>query len=516
MSRRMGAIIALLLALLLVGCQAAPVATPQVVVVTATPAPVTPTTVPPTQTPVVKIITATPAPTQTPAPKPVLELVGLDGKSQTFTMTDLQKLPVSEGFGGTKSSTGKISPPTPLKGVALGELAKLAGMFDDKVAVSVEAKDGYAMTYSYDQITKGDFTAFDPGTGDELQRDEALTVVVVYAANGKPLDEAADGALRLAIISPKGDQVTDGHWAVKWVTKVVLKPASAEWTLHLEGAMVEEIDRNTFESGASPSCHQETWKDADGHEWAGIPLYYLAGRVDDVTSKHEGDAFNDELANQGYTIDIVAADGYKVTLDAAKTKRNKGIIVANTVDGQPLDEKNFPLKLVGAELSKKESVGAIAQIVLSIPLAPPTPAATAAATVAPTAASAGAAATGKAPEMKAGWVHVWGLVETPTAFDEAAMKQVGTVKLTLEHPKKGPTEYEGVRLNDLLAVAKPQAAATKLLLTSGDGFTAEVALADVKACADCLVAISDGSFSLAMPGMAGGAWAKDVRLIELK
>ena len=35
----------------------------------------------------------------------------------------------------------------------------------------------------------------------------------------------------LAILSPKCNQVTDGHWWVKWVTKVEVKPVVAGWAL---------------------------------------------------------------------------------------------------------------------------------------------------------------------------------------------------------------------------------------------------------------------------------------------
>ncbi len=95
------------------------------------------------------------------------------------------------------------------------------------------------------------------------------------------------------------------------------------------------------------------------------------------------------------------------------------------------------------------------------------------------------------------------------------LEAMSVVKLELEHPKKGLTEYEGVRLNDLLALAGPQADGAKLLFTAADGFTAEVDLAAVQACADCLVAFDDdGSLKLAMPGMESGLWVKTLTAIE--
>jgi len=52
---------------------------------------------------------------------------------------------------------------------------------------------------------------------------------------------------------------------------------------------------------------------------------------------------------------------------------------------------------------------------------------------------------------------------------------------------------------------------------AGDGYTAEVSLADLQKCADCLVAIgSDGKLSAALPGMASNLWAKDLVKIAVK
>jgi len=91
------------------------------------------------------------------------------------------------------------------------------------------------------------------------------------------------------------------------------------------------------------------------------------------------------------------------------------------------------------------------------------------------------------------------------------------VKLNLEHPKSGKQDYQGVRLNALLDAAKPAASATRLVLTSGDGFTAELTLADARKCTDCLIAFADGGkLSAAMPGMASNFWAKDLVKLEIK
>ena len=123
------------------------------------------------------------------------------------------------------------------------------------MGVSVEAEDGYAITFSYDQVMNGTFIQYDPGTGDELKAPVPLTVILAYDLNGEALDPKQSGNLRLAIVSEEPKQVTDGHWSVKFVNRVVVKSLGEEWFLELDGTIDETMDRATFESGASPNCH---------------------------------------------------------------------------------------------------------------------------------------------------------------------------------------------------------------------------------------------------------------------
>jgi hypothetical protein len=149
------------------------------------------------------------------------------------------------------------------------------------------------------------------------------------------------------------------NWSVKWVSKLEIKDLGLDWFLNLEGAVTEKMDRATFESGASPNCHGTSWTDEKAQEWKGISLWLLVGRVDDEI-RHEGPAFNDELAKEGYTVDFVATDGYTVSFDAARINRNDNIIVAMSVNDNPLPDKYFPLlcrimfwrRRIGGKVSK--------------------------------------------------------------------------------------------------------------------------------------------------------------------
>jgi DMSO/TMAO reductase YedYZ molybdopterin-dependent catalytic subunit len=443
----------------------------------------------------------TKAPAAAPAPV-VLKLEG-SGGAKSLTMNDLKALPAAEGWAGIKSSTGKITVPERYKGVALAELCKAVGGITPNTGVTLTAKDGYAMTISYDQITLGDFITYDPGTGDELKTKDALTVLIAYEREGKPLPDDGDGPLKLVVISAKNNQVVDGHWAVKWVTQIAIKSLAQEWKLSLSGAIKEEMDRGTFQSCSAPACHGRTWTDDKAQVWSGVPLYLIAGRIDDET-KHGDDSYNEPLAKKGYTLQIVSADGTKVVLDSERTYRNKKLIVAYLVNNNPLGDKDFPLRLVGADLKSNEMVGKITKIDLIMAAqTTPTPKPVVSATQAPVPAGSFA-------------LTIIGAVDNPQFLKTEALKVMQAVKIKAEHPKQGMQDYEGVRLNALLDLASVKSSATKLVMTSSDGFVSEVMLADVRKCADCLLAYSDKKLNAAMPGMLSNFWAKDVVKIEVK
>lgn len=435
-------------------------------------------------------------------------------KTVSFTLDELKKLPVSEGYAGIKSSTGKITPPAIFKGVLLNDLVAKVGGMGEGMGLQVEAEDGYFITFSPDEVMNGTFIAYDPVTGDELKPAPVLKAMVAYEREGQPLDAVQDGSLRLVVISEKNNQVTDGHWSVKWTRKLSIKPLAAEWTLELDGFLQEKIDRATFESGAAPKCHQASWKDAEGQEWIGIPLWYLTGYVDDDV-KHSGPAYNSGLADKGYKIDLVAKDGFTVTFDSARVKRNNNMIVAYMVNGSPLAEKDFPLRLVGADVQKGESVGGIAKVVLHLESQAAAPAPTVAPSEAP--ATVPAVATSAPASPATGGLSIVGLVNNPLSLNIDALKNMDVVKISVEHPKKGKMDVEGVRLNTLLSVSGIKAGAAKLVMTASDGFNSEASLKDIQGCKDCLVSFGEGgALNLSMPGLPSNLWVKGVVNIEVQ
>ena len=469
-----------------------------------------PTTQAPANTPLPPVAPVAPATEAATIPAVALELVGLDS-SKTFSMDELKALPATEGLGGFKSSIGKITPPAPFKGVALKDLVALVGKFDQGMGVNLVAQDGYAITFSYDQVMKGAFTEYDPTTGDELKIVDPAIAIIAYEINDQPLDPQQDGSLRLAVVSKDNLQVVDGHWTVKWVTRIEVKSLQKEWSLGLTGAISDTVDIATFQSCAAPNCHGASWKDDKAQEWQGVPLWWLVGRVDDE-NKHGDGAFNEALAAAGYNVTVVAGDGYSTTLDISSIMRNNNVIVAYQVNGNPLPDKYFPLRLVGSDLQKNQMVGTIANILVDVGLAPKPAVSQTEEAPAATEAPTSAAESSKVELL------VTGLVEQELKLNDISLKKLEVVKITAEHPKKGKMDYEGVRLNTLLDLAKVKLEATKLILTASDGYSSEIDLASVRSCKDCLVAFSDqpGLFNLVMPGLESSLWIKEVVKIEVK
>jgi hypothetical protein len=116
-----------------------------------------------------------------------------------------------------------------------------------------------------------------------------------------------------------------------------------------------------------------------------------------------------------------------------------------------------------------------------------------------------------------GTIAVKGMVDNPMTLTVEVLQGMNPETLTIEHPKKGPTEYTGVRFSAILEALKVQAAAKTVVLTASDGFAAEVPLADIATSTDGLLAIGDdGALSSAFPGLEGQFWVKDIVSMEFK
>ena len=116
-----------------------------------------------------------------------------------------------------------------------------------------------------------------------------------------------------------------------------------------------------------------------------------------------------------------------------------------------------------------------------------------------------------------GTIAVKGLVDNPATWTIADLQKMNPVTITATHPKNGDTQYTGVKLTDLFKTLGVQSSATTLVAGASDGYTSEIALADIAGSADAMLAIGDDStLNMVMPGMSSKAWAKDVVSWEFK
>jgi hypothetical protein len=382
-------------------------------------------------------------------------------QTKSYSLAEVKALPSISGWAGQISSTGTITGPYQYKGVAMSELLKAVGGVTENNAVRVSAKDGYTMTLSYKQITEGNFTTIDSSSGKEVAPEGKLTVFVAYQEDGSSLSDKI-GPLRLGIMTSK-TQVTEGHWWIKWTEKIEVIATEAPWELKLEGAITESIDKSTFESCAAIGCHGEKWTDDQGRVWEGVPLWYFAGRVDDVKDTHKGDAFSDALADQGYEMHLVASDGYMVKYISTEMKRNDKIIVAFKRDGVPLPENQWPLRVVGDNLDKQRMVGKLFKIKLegsafgtatSSPSASASPSPAPAGEVLLTVVNGSQTKTYTLDALKA---------MAPTSGYGATINKNNVVA--------GPNQYKGVSLMDLVKEVGGITSSNSVKVTAKDGYS---------------------------------------------
>jgi DMSO/TMAO reductase YedYZ molybdopterin-dependent catalytic subunit len=299
------------------------------------------------------------------------------------------------------------------------------------------------------------------------------------------------------VVSSINNQVVDGHWTVKWINQIEVQSVGQTWSLDLRGAIITPVDRGSYQSCSAPACHGVEWQDENGQTWEGVPLWLLAGQVDDENS-HGDFSYNQELADAGYTVDVIASDGYSVSFESAILDHNSDILLAYLVNSSELPEQYYPLRLVGPGLENNQMVGQVVQVIVNVP-ALPTP-------------TAPAVVENTAP------MTITGMVNQELSLTEADLRLMEIMTITAEHARLGIQTYQGVSLNSLLELAGIKDGATKLVFTASDGYVTEVALSDVTSCVNSLLAFTEipGSFLVVLPDMASQNWVKDLVNIEVK
>ncbi|MEM2900676.1 MAG: hypothetical protein QXT63_07775 [Thermoplasmata archaeon] len=274
-----------------------------------------------------------------------------------YTMEDIKNLPYYVGNGSFKKSTGTIMGPYTFKGVRVSTIISQMIGEDMNYSLEVESTDGYKMTFSSSQVN-GTFAVYDEngnvkGLGN-------LVMLLAYEEIGASM---TGGPLRIVLVG-EGNPITDGHFWVKYVRYMRIKPYVHDWKLNLSGVRTIEMDRQTFESLASCEYHRVSYtftNETGEHVYEGVPLWVLVSAIDGGDRADGHYIFNSILAKIGYNVSVIGKDGYNATFTSEQIARNNSIIVAYKVDGEDLPLNESPLKIVG-NLSNKQKVKMISEI----------------------------------------------------------------------------------------------------------------------------------------------------------
>ncbi len=239
------------------------------------------------------------------------------------------------------SGTWKGLPLWLLVGYVDDDNAHGANAFNDELAalgyqVRVVAADNYSYTFRIADVARNN------------------NIIVANTLNDAPLPPERY-PLRLV-----GSGLVSGGQKVGRIAKIELLnlPDAPDWTLDLSGAISATVTAADFmaEAAANPA----SWVDGSGNTWSGVALWRLAGKVDDT----DPSSFNDDVAAIGYNIKLYASDGYNRTIGSALMVRNDSVLVANEMNGEPLPEDRYPLRLVGEGLSSGQMVSMLTKIEL--------------------------------------------------------------------------------------------------------------------------------------------------------
>jgi DMSO/TMAO reductase YedYZ molybdopterin-dependent catalytic subunit len=302
----------------------------------------------------------------------VLTVTG-NGQTKTFTMAELQALPVYEGYSGIINSAGTVTPPGPVRGVKLTDLMAEVGGIPNLQSTDITASDGYGMTLTYDEVVNGNINMYNATTKQEEAAKAPVSVALLYEENGAPIPPGpgGDGPLRLAVCQPTDvGQVAAGHLNVKWVNRVALRSAVVPWTVKMYGLKDKHgkrqtytLDRLSYDSCATPGCHGSSWvSPAPAKTWTGVPLFLCIGKVDGGKGHGGYGAYNEALALKGYRIKITSATGASAIIGSRTIRNQDKIILANKLQGSELTADYYPLRLVGPKIGSKSFIGQVVKI----------------------------------------------------------------------------------------------------------------------------------------------------------
>lgn len=267
-------------------------------------------------------------------PGGVLTVVAGDRVS-TYTIADLEALDIVTA-PGTFTNTLGVDYKATYTGVPI---ATLMGNVSADTTILVTASDGYSMNYE---------------AGMFLDRTQG-NWILAYKENGSYMPHDP-GPLRVVLVGEDNPHF-EGAISAKMVERIEVLGTYEDYSLLVQGALTRTFSRGQLEAGVGCPCHTATvtvTSKGETHTYTGLPLWRLVAYVDDdrAPGEEEGihyddEDFNDELAASGYTITLVAEDGYSQVVSSQLIARDDRFIVAFKRDGLFLDpEKSGYMRFV--------------------------------------------------------------------------------------------------------------------------------------------------------------------------
>lgn len=121
-----------------------------------------------------------------------------------------------------------------------------------------------------------------------------------------------------------------------------------------------------------------------------------------------------------------------------------------------------------------------------------------------------------APAASTATLKATGMVDAETTWIAEEIGAMDMMSVDYTNKDGETTTYEGVLISDLLEAAGVKTEAQTVVFVADDGFSAEMALADVMSCANCIVAVDDGGFRTVMPEQSGKLQVKGLVEMQVK
>ncbi|MCW4006414.1 MAG: hypothetical protein NWF04_07460 [Candidatus Bathyarchaeota archaeon] len=324
-----------------------------------------------------------PSPSASPAvtlPEMTLTVIGATGEQVVLDENDIAELETYTGPSGYKSSGGMIQAVGTYTGVPVPVLCDLVGGMTSEQTLTVTAADGYSMVYTYEQVQGEGFTTYYATNGSEAEATQPMVMTANYLFNDEPFDEER-GPIRIGVVGPEG-LLTEGHFWTKMTVELKITANIADWvvTVFEEDSEPLNMDRQAWT--AEINHFPLDYTDDNGNIWTGTALWRW------VSWYNYNGGISNATLDEGYSVKLIAGDGYFATIDDSQVKMNDNIIIAGELNGEPLPDPYWPLRLVGPDVTQSDRVGNIIEIevVLDNPTAStPAPSMTASPSASPSA-----------------------------------------------------------------------------------------------------------------------------------